>query len=110
MGVAAFELGIGLADLGQWVDVRDRDLEVSCGDQSGQFGECFGARPGIGSGFGFDAVLGGCGEIGDGVDPFGRDAEGEGQFDISAAVGVDEGVDPSRCGGFDSVDDAVEPG
>ena len=31
MGVAAFELGVGLADLRQRVDVRNRHLEVSVG-------------------------------------------------------------------------------
>ena len=47
MGVAAFELGVGLADLRQRVDVRDRHLEVSVGDQAGQLGEDSGARPGL---------------------------------------------------------------
>ena len=37
MGVAAFELGVGLADLRQRVDVRDRHLELPVGDQPGQF-------------------------------------------------------------------------
>lgn len=46
VGVAAFELGVGLADLRQRVDVRDRHLEVSVGDQGGQFGEYVGAWPG----------------------------------------------------------------
>ena len=47
MGVAAFELGVGLADLRQRVDVRDRHLEVPVGDQAGQLGEHLGARPGL---------------------------------------------------------------
>ena len=47
VGVAAFELGVGLADLCQRVDVRDRHLEVSVGDQAGQLGEHLGARPGL---------------------------------------------------------------
>jgi hypothetical protein len=46
VGVAAFELGVGLADLRQRVDVRDRHLEVSVGDQAGQLGGHRGARPG----------------------------------------------------------------
>jgi hypothetical protein len=45
--VAAFELGVGLADLRQRVDVRDQYPEVSAGDQAGQLGEYFGARPGL---------------------------------------------------------------
>jgi len=45
-GVAAFELDVGLADLRQRVDVRDRHLKVSVGDQAGQLGEHLGARPG----------------------------------------------------------------
>ena len=44
-GVAAFELDVGLADLRQRVDVRDRHLKVSVGDQAGQLGEHLGARP-----------------------------------------------------------------
>ena len=47
VGVAAFELGVGLADLRQRVDVRDRHLEVSAGDQAGQLGQHLGARPGL---------------------------------------------------------------
>jgi NAD(P)-dependent dehydrogenase (short-subunit alcohol dehydrogenase family) len=43
--VAAFELGIGLADLRQRVDVRDRHLELPAGEQAGQLGEHLGARP-----------------------------------------------------------------
>ena len=33
MGATAFELGVGLADLRQRVDVRDRRLQVTVGDQ-----------------------------------------------------------------------------
>jgi len=44
-GVAAFELDVGLADLRQRVDVRDRHLEVSVGDQAGQRASRRPARP-----------------------------------------------------------------
>jgi NAD(P)-dependent dehydrogenase (short-subunit alcohol dehydrogenase family) len=43
--VAASELGVGLADLRQRADVRDRHVELSAGDQAGQLGEDLGARP-----------------------------------------------------------------
>src|SRR5450631_1205103 len=71
-GVAAFEFGVSLADLRQRVDVRDRDFEVSVGDQGGQLGEYLGARPGLCPSVGLHPVLRCRCEIGDGVDPFGR--------------------------------------
>jgi hypothetical protein len=51
-------------------------------------------------------VLLGGREIGDGVDPIGRDTEGESQLDVPVAVGVDEGVHAGG-GGPDPVRDAV---
>ena len=83
-GVAAFDLGVGLADLRQRVDVRDRHLEVSVGDQAGQLGEHLGARPSRCPPVSLHAVLLGRREIDDGVDPLGRDAEG--QLDVPIAV------------------------
>ena len=68
-GVAAFDLGVGLADLRQRVDVRDRHLEVSVGDQAGQLGEHLGARPGFCPSLSLYPVLRGGRVIGDGVDP-----------------------------------------
>src|SRR6266567_2182350 len=107
VGVAAFELGVGLADLRQRVDVRDRHLEVSVGDQAGQRGEHLGARPGRCPPVNLHPVLRGGREIDDGVDPLGRDAEGEGQLDVPVTVGVDEGVHAAGRGGPDPVRNAV---
>lgn len=91
--MAAFELGVGVADLRQRVDVRDRYLKLSVGDQAGQLGEHLGARPGFSPSVSFHPVLRGGREIDDGVDP--------------PAVGVDKGVNAARCGGPDPVYDAV---
>src|SRR6266540_5505375 len=66
VGVAAFELGVGLVDLRQRVDLRDRHLEVSVGDQAGQLGEHLGARPGRCPPVGLHPVLLGGREIDDG--------------------------------------------
>jgi hypothetical protein len=107
VGVAVFELGVGLADLRQRADVRDRHLEVSVGDQAGQLGEHLGTRPGLCPPVSLHPVLRGGRVIGDGVDPLGRDAEGEGQLDVPVAVGVDEGVYAAGRGGPDPVRDAV---
>ncbi|WP_260605150.1 hypothetical protein [Streptomyces sp. WAC01280] len=73
--MAAFELGVGLADSRQRVDVRDRHIDVSVGDQAGKLGAHFGARPGRVPRQSSPALLGSR-EIGAGVDPIGRDAEG----------------------------------
>ncbi len=110
MGVAAFELGVGLSDLRQRVDVRDGHLKMSVGDQAGQFGEHLGAGPGCAPPVGLHPVLRRGREIGDGIDPLGRDTEGEGQLDVPLAEGVDEGVDAARRGGPDPVRDSVTVG
>jgi catechol 2,3-dioxygenase-like lactoylglutathione lyase family enzyme len=70
-GAAAFELGVGLADLRQRVDVRDRHLEVPVGDQVGQLGEHLGTRPGRCSPVSLHPVLRGGREIDDRVNPLG---------------------------------------
>jgi len=98
---------VGLADLRQRVDVRDRHLEVSVGDQTGQLEEHLGTRPSRCPSVSLHPVLPGGREIGDGVDPLGRDAEGEDQLDVPVAVGVDEGVHAAGRGGPDPVRDAV---
>src|ERR1700722_10238499 len=85
VGVAAFQLGVGLADLREGVDVGDRHLELPVGDQARQVGQHPGARPRRRSPVGLHPVLPGGGEVGDRVDPVGRDAEGEGEFDVPAA-------------------------
>jgi hypothetical protein len=86
VGVAAFELAIGLADLRERVDVRDRHLKGSLGDQADQLGEHLGPRPGLP--VSLHAVFLSGRVIGDGVDPVGRDAKGEGQLDVPAWASI----------------------
>lgn len=46
MGAAALGLGEDLADLHRRVEIHDRHIELSVGDQAGQFGKHLGTRTG----------------------------------------------------------------
>jgi hypothetical protein len=100
-----------VADREQLVKSLSADLDARTaariGDQASQLGEDPGAWAGRCPPVGLHPVLRGGREVGDGVDPLGRDAEGEGQLDVPVAVGVDEGVHAAGRGGPDPVRDAV---
>ena len=72
MSVAFFELLIGLADVVEVIDFRDRDLELAFVDEIGQFGEDagFGA---CGIAIRFDVVFFRGFEVDDRIDAFGFD-------------------------------------
>ena len=70
--MALREILIGLAHVGQPIDLGDRDLQVAGIDQAGQFGEHLSIR-GRGVSFGLDAVFRGRREVDDRIDPFRRD-------------------------------------
>ncbi len=98
--MAAFELAVCLLDIREAVDFSDRDLETPRLDQLGQIREDLRARALRVAG-GLDAVLLGGRDVADGVDPIGHDSQPERQFDVTVAEGIDEGIDPTTCGGAD---------
>jgi hypothetical protein len=86
------EILIGIADIGQTIDLGDRDLEAAGIDQASQFHKHLGiGRLGISRRL--DAVFRGRREVDDRIDPIGRDAEFERQLHIAATESVDEGID-----------------
>ena len=92
------EILIGFADIGQTIDLGDRDLEAASVDQARKFREHLGIRRRAVA-LRLHAVLRGRREVDDRVDPIGSDTEFEGQLHIAAAESVDEGVDlASGCG------------
>jgi hypothetical protein len=100
---------IGLAHIGQTIDLGDRNLEAAGIDQTGKFCEHAGVRCRAVA-FCFDAVLRGRLEVDDRIDPVGRDAEFERQLHIAAAERIDEGVNPVSSCGTDPFRDVVPIG
>jgi len=86
------EIPIGIANIGQTIDLGDRDLEAAGIDQASKFRKHLGIRR-LSISRRLDAVFRGRREVDDRIDPIGRDAEFERQLDIAAAESVDEGID-----------------
>jgi hypothetical protein len=97
-GMTPREIPIGIAHIGQTIDLGDRDLEAASIDQASKFRKHLGIRR-RGIPRRLDAVFRGRREVDDRIDPIGRDAEFERKVHIAAAESVDEGIDlVSRCG------------
>jgi len=64
MCMALLEFPIGLTNLRQGIDVRDRNLQAPRGDQSGEFRKDI-RRRGLVTAFSLNTVLRCCGEIDD---------------------------------------------
>jgi len=92
MCVALLEFPIGLTNFGQRVDVRNRNFQSPCGDQSGEFRKDI-RRRGLVTAFSLNTVLRCCGEIDDRVDPIWCNAQRQCQIDIALAEGINEGID-----------------
>ena len=86
------ELSIGIANVGQGIDLSDRDLEAAGGEHAGELREHLGVRRCVVT-VGLDTVLGGGGEVDDGVDPIRSDAQLQSQLDVATAEGVDKRID-----------------
>jgi len=67
-GMTSRQIVIGLAHVIQTIDPGDRDLEAAGGEHAGELSEHLGVRPCVVT-VGLDTVLGGGGEVDDGVDP-----------------------------------------
>src|SRR6202453_1588450 len=67
-GVTLLEFSIGIANFGQGIDLSNRDLEAAGGEHASELSEHLGVRPCVVT-VGLDTVLGGGGEVDDGVDP-----------------------------------------
>ena len=89
---------IGLAYIGQMIDLGDRDLQATSVDQAGKFCKHLGIRRRAVA-LRLDTVFRGRRKVDDRIDPIGRDTEFERQIHIAAAERVDEGIDfASGCG------------
>jgi hypothetical protein len=86
-----FQLSIGLAYLGQRIDLRDRDLEPVGRDQLGKLPQHGGVR-GFIIALGLHAVLRRSREVDDCIDSIRSDAQLNCQFDVPSAEGVNEGI------------------
>ena len=96
---------IGLAYIGQMIDLGDRDLQATSVDQAGKFCKYLGIRRRAVA-LRLDAVFRGRREVDDRIDPIGRDTEFERQIHIAAAERVDEGIDFASGCGADPIRDA----
>jgi len=91
VGLAVGQGLIGVAYGGEWVRCGDGDVQVAGSGEGGQFGQRRGAA-GIGRSEGFDALLFRSAIVDDGVDAVYRNAEVDGEVDVAATDGVDEGI------------------
>src|SRR5580704_18157915 len=96
---------IGLAYIGQMIDLGDRDLQATSVDQAGKFCKYLGIRRRAVA-LRLDAVFRGRREVDDRIDPIRRDTEFERQIHIAAAERVDEGIDFASGCGSDPIRDA----
>ncbi len=98
MRMPLLEFSIGIANLGQRIDLGDRDLQAAGGHQPSELGQYF-RSCGRKVTFRLHAILSRGGEIDDRVDSLRSDAQLQRKFDIPSTECVDEGVDfPLRCG------------
>src|SRR5262245_8567955 len=100
------QIPIGLAYVGQMIDLGDRDLQATIVDQAGKFCEYLGIRRRAVA-LRLDAVFRGRREVDDRVDPIARDSEFESHIHIAAAERVDEGINFASRRGSDSIRDAL---
>lgn len=89
--VTLFEFLIGLANLRQRIDLRDRDLEPSGRNQPGQLPQNVRAC-GFRAAFRLHAVFLRSGEVDDSVDSVWSDTQTDRQLDVPPAEGVNEGI------------------
>jgi hypothetical protein len=73
-GMTPREILIGLAYIGQMIDLGDRDLQATSVDQAGKFCKHLGIRRGAVA-LRLDAVFRGRRKVDDRIDPIGRDTE-----------------------------------
>lgn len=104
-----FQFPVGVADFVERVDAGDGNLQLTVGNQRGEFPEDVGACRRRGA-LGLGAVLRRAPEVDDRVDPFSGYAEFQRQFDVGGAEGVDEGVDRAVGRGADALADAFSVG
>src|ERR1700722_15151895 len=91
------EVSIGIANVGQRINLSDRDLKAAGGHQASKFPEHVDTR-GFMASFRFHTVLSRGTEVDDGVDSIRRDAQLDCQLDVPATEGVNEGIDfPLGC-------------
>src|ERR1700722_1945196 len=90
--VALLELSIGIANLGQRIDLGNRDLKTPGSQQAREFPEDLRISGRVVT-FRHHTILSRGGEVDDRVDTVRRDAQLECQLHIPPAEGVDKGID-----------------
>src|ERR1700676_2175806 len=91
------ELSIGIANLGQRIDLSDRDLKAAGGHQRGKLREHICSR-GFMVTLRLHTILSRGGEVDDRVDSIQSDAQLKCKFDVPSTECVNEGIDsPSGC-------------
>src|ERR1700730_2956868 len=91
-GMTPREILIGLAYIGQMIDLGDRDLQSTSVDQAGEFSKHLGIRRRAVA-LRLDTVFRGRREVDDRIDPIGRDTEFERQIHIAPAKRAAEALE-----------------